>query len=90
MKTAAVVADFGKRKTNDCDTCINLRSDNPYNASLYTQTVHNAATWRRHDYSWTDQRPVFIQRHKIRKVTKRGGQLNEPLPQPESFSGSNL
>jgi len=44
MKTAAVVADFGKHRTNECDTSINLRSDNSYNESLYTQTVHKAAT----------------------------------------------
>jgi hypothetical protein len=43
MKTAAVVADFGKHKTNDRDTSINLRSDNPYNESLYTQIVREAA-----------------------------------------------
>ena len=44
MKIAAVVADFGKHNTSDYDTSINLRSDNPCNESLYTQTVHEAAT----------------------------------------------
>jgi len=44
MNTAAVVADFGTHKTNDCDTSINSRSDNPYNESLYTQTLREAAT----------------------------------------------
>jgi len=85
MKTAAVVADFGKHKTNDCTTSINLRTDNPYNESRYTHTVRAAATWRRYDYPWTDQRLAFIQRHKNRKVTKRGAELNEHLPNPKAF-----
>ena len=90
MKIAAVVADFGKHNTSDYDTSINLRSDNPCNESLYTQTVHEAATWRRHSYRWKDQRLAFIQHYKNREFTKTGAELNEHLPQPKSSSSPDL
>jgi hypothetical protein len=90
MKTAAVVADFGKHKTNYCDTSINLRSDNPYNESLYIQTVREAATWRRYDYPWTDQRLALIQRHKKSKSYNERSGIKQTPAQPEKFSGPNL